>query len=168
MPTLNGAMKLLACGAIALAIAPAAGRPASAQQALTPVKIGSYVTVSDAGLFVAAEKGYFREQGIEPIFSRLDTGSVVMTSLASKDIDVAGGSPGAGIYNAARQGIDVKMVADKGSARPGFGYISFVTRPDLASVVKTGADLRGRVMAVTGYFDGATMEVATGRLLKEG
>src|SRR4051812_13037334 len=88
---------------------------AVAQSSMTKLRVGTYVTVSDAGLYVAAEKGYFRDQGIEVEFSKLDTGSIVMTSLASKAIDVAGGSPGAGIYNASRQGVDVKMVADKGS-----------------------------------------------------
>jgi NitT/TauT family transport system substrate-binding protein len=89
-----------------------------------------------------------------------------MTSLASESIDVAGGSPGAYIYNAVRQGVAVKMVADKGSARPGYGYIALLTRPDLAGVVKSGADLRGRTVAITGYFEGATMEVVMGRLLQ--
>jgi NitT/TauT family transport system substrate-binding protein len=135
----------------------------------TPVKlhVGTYVTISDAGLYIATDKGYFRDEGIEVDFTQVNTGSVVMTSLASESIDVAGGSPGAYVYNAARQGVSVKMVADKGSYRPGYGYIALLTRPDLAGVIKTGADLRGRTVAITGYFEGATMEVVMGKLLAQ-
>jgi NitT/TauT family transport system substrate-binding protein len=141
--------------------------PAWSQPAPTKVRIGTYVTISDAGLYIAADKGFFRDEGIEAEFTQVNTGSVVMTSLASESIDVAGGSPGAYIYNAARQGVSVKMVADKGSARPGYGYIALLTRPDLAGVIKTGADLKGRTVAITGYFEGATMEVVMGRLLEK-
>ena len=57
------------------------------------------------------------------------------------------------------------IVADKGSSLPGHGYFAFVVRKDLADKIKEPADLRGRVLAVTGYNAGASSEVTINRLL---
>src|SRR5262249_56519060 len=46
-------------------------------------------------------------------------------------------------------GIGLKMVADKGQLRPGFGYVSLIVRQDLleSGQVRVLADLRGRTIA---------------------
>jgi ABC-type nitrate/sulfonate/bicarbonate transport system substrate-binding protein len=83
----------------------------------------------------------------------------------SGDIDVSGGSPAAGIYNAVRQGLPIQIVADKGSTLPGHGYFAFMVRKALADQIKTPADLRGHILAATGYFAGASNEVTIHHLL---
>jgi NitT/TauT family transport system substrate-binding protein len=89
-----------------------------------------------------------------------------VTELANGGLDASGGSPGAGVYNAVRQGIPMKIVADKGSALPGHGYFAFVVRKDLAGQIQSPADLKGRLLAVTGYQRGASSEVTIGKLLQ--
>jgi NitT/TauT family transport system substrate-binding protein len=139
---------------------------ACAAQAQDKVKVGAFSSVSDAGLYVALDKGYFAEQKLDVQMIKIDSGATMVTELANGNLDASGGSPGAGLYNAVRQGIPMKIVADKGSALPGHGYFAFVVRKDLASQIRSPADLRGRVLAVTGYQRGASSEVTIGKLLE--
>jgi ABC-type nitrate/sulfonate/bicarbonate transport system substrate-binding protein len=132
------------------------------------VRVGAYASISDAGLYVALDKGYFAEQGLSVEFRQVNTGAEMTTQLANGDLDASGGAPGGGLYNAARQGIDLKIVADKGSSLPGHGYFAFVVRKDLADKIKQPADLRGRLLAVTGFSEGASSEATIIRLLDSG
>jgi NitT/TauT family transport system substrate-binding protein len=54
------------------------------------------------------------------------------------------------VYNAVARGVDLRLVADKGTVAPGFGYEALIVRRDLwdSGAVRTPADLRGRTMAV--------------------
>jgi NitT/TauT family transport system substrate-binding protein len=146
----------------ALLFAPSAGRAGD------KVRVGAYASISDAGLYIAKDKGYFAEQGIDADIEQVNTGSEMTSQLANGDLDASGGSPGAGLYNAVRQGIDLKIVADKGSSLPGHGYFAFAVRKELADKIKTPADMRGHLLAVTGYGAGASSEVTIARLLESG
>ncbi|MGI4814295.1 MAG: ABC transporter substrate-binding protein [Janthinobacterium lividum] len=140
--------------------------PAQAQaQQMTKLRVGAYESISDAPLYIALEKHYFAEQGLDVTIESINTGASMMTELASGDLDASGGSPGAGVYNAVRQGIQFKIVADKGRSSPGHGYFAFVVRSDLTGQIKTPADLRGRVLALTGWGNGPSSEVTLHRLL---
>ncbi|TFZ02596.1 hypothetical protein EZ313_15160 [Ramlibacter henchirensis] len=153
-------------GVAAAAIAGlAAAAPAWAQD---KVKVGAYSSVSDAPLYIALEKGFFKEQGLDVEMVKIDSGAALTTLLSTGDLDASGGSPGAGVYNAVRQGLQFKIVADKGSTLPGHGYFAFVVRKDLADQIKTPADLKDRSLAVTGYKVGASSEVTIGKLLASG
>jgi len=156
-------MNLLMRGIAVLAFALGAAGLASAQPA--KVRVGAYSSISDAGLYVALDKKYFAEQGLDVELTQVNSLATMTTELANGNLDASGGSPGAGLYNAVRQGITMKIVADKGSSLPGHGYFAFVVRKDLADKIKTPADLRGRVLAVTGYNAGASSEVTISRLL---
>jgi len=129
------------------------------------VKVSVYQSVSDAGIYIAADKGYFAEQGIAIETVQLDSVSSVVTALASGQVDVAGGAPSAAIYNATRQGIGIKIVADKGSMEAGAGYIGLVIRNAVADQIKSPADLRGRNVALAGFGVGTTNEIAMSEML---
>lgn len=141
--------------------------PAAAQSPPDRVRVALFASVADAGLYSALEKGYFREQNLAVEFVQLDAASVVNTALASGDVDVAGASLGAGLYNAIRQGLPLKLVADKGKAMPGHGYLALVVRKELASEIKSLADLRGRNVAVTSYNSGGSNEVFVSHMLEQ-
>lgn len=140
----------------------------SAAHATDKVRVGVFQSISDAGIYIANEKGYFAEQGIDVELQRVSSASTVTTALASGDIDVSGGSPSASIYNAIRQGIPIEIVADKGSTPPGHGYLAFMVRKALADKITKPEDLRGRTLAATGYAAGSTNEVAVHKLLMSG
>jgi NitT/TauT family transport system substrate-binding protein len=131
------------------------------------VRIALFASVADAGIYAAIEKGFFRELGIDAELVQLDSASIVNTALASGDVDVAGASLGAGMYNAVRQGIPLKLVADKGKALPGHGYLALVVRKEVAGQIKTLADLRGRNVAVTSYNTGGSNEVFVSHMLEK-
>jgi len=130
------------------------------------VKVSVYQSVSDAGIYIAADKGYFAEQGITIETVQLDSVSSVVTALASGQVDVAGGAPSAAIYNATRQDIGIKVVADKGSMQDGAGYLGLVVRNAAVDQIKSPADLKGRSVALAGYGVGTTNEIALYEMLK--
>lgn len=147
-------------------LAAAACAQAAPGLAADTVKVSVYQSVSDAGLYIAADRGYFKEQGIAVDMIQLDSVSSVVTALASGQVDVAGGAPSAAIYNSARQGIGIRIVADKGSMPAGGGYIGLVVRKGMEGTIKTAADLKGHKVAWSGIGVGTTNEVALDHLLK--
>ncbi|MBI4316877.1 MAG: ABC transporter substrate-binding protein [Chloroflexi bacterium] len=113
---------------------------------------------SDAGLYIALEKGYFKEQNITIELKPVAGTAERLQMLAIGEADVGGGSPGPGIYNAILRGIPLKLAAEKGSNPPGQGFISFVIRKDLfdQGAIKDPKDLKGRKIGITGANAGAT------------
>jgi NitT/TauT family transport system substrate-binding protein len=146
---------VLACSAPAPAAAPAASSssPTAGTTATNPtsaaagspttVHIGLGGAASDGAVYIALDKGYFAEQGINPDISRIDSLIAAFPVLASGALDVAGGTVNVALFNAAAQAVPVKMVADKGSCPQGFGYTGLVVRPELADKVKSAADVKG-------------------------
>jgi NitT/TauT family transport system substrate-binding protein len=73
----------------------------------------------------------------------------MVAPLASNQLEVGGGAPSAGLYNALRSGVNVRIVADKGHSDPtppGFPVSIYLVRKALVDqgVVQGIADLRGR------------------------
>lgn len=130
------------------------------------VRVGIIQAVSDAPFFIAEKKGYFLHEGIKAEFVVLKD---MIPSLATGQIDVAGISTSASLYNAAVRGIDVKIVADKGSTPLGYGYQPIMVRKDLVSSgrVKSFADFKG--LKVAGFNNGsASMSTLSEALAKGG
>jgi NitT/TauT family transport system substrate-binding protein len=109
------------------------------------VKIGSNGILSDAVFFIADEKGYFAEQGIKAEIIPFESGPQMIAPLWSGQLDVAAGASSAGLYNAIGRGVDIKIVADKGSTPPGYEYVPILVRKDLvdSGKVKSFADFKG-------------------------
>jgi NitT/TauT family transport system substrate-binding protein len=159
-----GVALLLACGAPAeragapapqTAAPPAASSAPTATAEATPpsppvtVNVGTLGLTSDAGVYIALERGYFREQGLDVRDTRFDAGARVIPALAAGQIDVGGGSPSSGLFNAMARGIGIEIVADRGRAGSDSSYMAFVLRRDLAEsgAVREPADFRGRRVA---------------------
>jgi len=150
----------------ALAILLAASAPIAAPAAAT-VRMGCIQGASDAGMFIAEEHGYFREQGITLDCTNFASATEMVAPLAAGQLDVGGGAPSAGLGNALSRGVTLKIVADKGSTPPGFGYAGIVIRRDLwDSGVRTPADLRGRKV-ILNTVAGSSMEAALDRALRD-
>ena len=116
-----------------------------AAEAADKVSIGIISSSSDVVFYIAQKKGYFAEENIAPEFIAFSSGTQMIAPLGTGELDVGGGGPNAGLYNAAERKINVKIVADKGSMPKGYGYFSFIVRKDLitSGKVKTIADLKG-------------------------
>ena len=84
--------------ALALAVALyAAGRPATAE----PIAIGVLKLVSSGPIFIAAEKGYFAAEGLEPALKFFDAAQPVSLAVVASDIDVGVTGLTAGFFNLA-------------------------------------------------------------------
>jgi NitT/TauT family transport system substrate-binding protein len=143
--------------------APSAAGPTSAPALDAPlsppavVQVGLVGATSDAGLYIAQEKGYFTQQGLTVEFSQFQSGEQMVPLLGSGQLDVGGGATSAALINAVARDIPIRIVADKGSLPPGFGYQAIVVRKDL---VDSGAfqgcpSFKGMRVANTADSDGA-------------
>jgi NitT/TauT family transport system substrate-binding protein len=136
--------------------APVAASPVAAPAAPpalppeTTVRIGLHTPMSNAGFFIALERGYVAEQGLRLEVEPLDTAAKMIAPLSNGQLDVGAGAINPAVYNAVARGVDLRIVADKGNMGPGFGYTALVTRRDLwdSGAVRQLADLRGRTFAV--------------------
>ena len=114
------------------------------------VKMGDLPVISNAGLYIAIEKGYFAERGITVETERFASGAKMIAPLSTGQIDVATGSPSAGLDNAVASGMDFRIVADKGQIRPKFSFTGgLLVRKDLidSGAVKSIKDLKGKKIA---------------------
>lgn len=118
---------------------------------LTKLQVGLVVSASDAGFFIAADKGYFKEEGIEIEVQRFDSAARMVAFLGTGQLDLGGGALGAGLFNAIARDIPLKIVADKGNMAPGHGFEALIVRKDLwdKGVIRSVADLRGKSIALS-------------------
>jgi NitT/TauT family transport system substrate-binding protein len=109
------------------------------------IRLGLLGSVTDAGFFIGLERGYFREQGLELEVTPFDSAARMVAPLSAGQLDVGGGSHSAGLFNAVARGIAIKLVADKGSVPPGYGFEALLFRRDLADSgqLRNPGDLRG-------------------------
>ena len=113
------------------------------------MKLGDLPAISNAGIYIAIEKGYFQERGVTVDIERFASAGKMTAPLATGQIDVSVGSPSAGLFNAIAGGMDFKIVADKGQVRPGYNFTPLIVRKDLvdSGKVKTLKDLKGLKVA---------------------
>ena len=134
---------------------------------LLEVPVGISPVMSSAAMFIAKEKGYFRDEGIDVIINPFKaSGAKMVPFLASGQLFVGGGNINAGMYNAIAQEIPIRIVSDKGTVSPKHGYLALLVRKDLVDSgrYKGFKDLKGMTMAVTAK--GVSQEIATERYLK--
>jgi ABC-type nitrate/sulfonate/bicarbonate transport system substrate-binding protein len=130
------------------------------------VQMATVESSGNAGFYIAQERGYFAEQGIQLELTKYSSGIDYVPALARGQVDVATTDLSAGFLNVFSRDIPIKMVADRGSLPAGAGYIAFVVRPDLAPQIRDYSDLRGRRFGIS--FEGAFTHRLIGRALELG
>jgi NitT/TauT family transport system substrate-binding protein len=122
---------------------------------------------SAAGSYIAAERGYFKEEGVEAELIPVGTSDQI-PAVVSGDADVAGAAINAFLFNALARGLPLKMVADHGANLPGASAGGFVIRKDLVDdgTYQGPSSVRGWKTA-TGS-PGSTADVALDRFLATG
>jgi NitT/TauT family transport system substrate-binding protein len=133
----------------ATGIAMLAALPAAAMASDVEVRVGTNNVISDAAFFIANRKGYFKEQGIKLTLVPFDAGPKMIAPLGTGQLEAAAGAISAGLFNAAARGINIKVVADKGSAPPSYDYMPILVRKALvdSGKVKSFGDLKGLKVA---------------------
>jgi NitT/TauT family transport system substrate-binding protein len=113
------------------------------------VTVGAASTTSDAPIYIADKKGYFRAEGLEVKVTNFRSAADMVAPLATGALDAGAGSASAGLYNAVSSGIRIKIVADKASSAPGYGATKILVRRDhVGGRYKTLADLKGMKFAM--------------------
>lgn len=153
-----------ACGLAAALMFTLAATSIHAQEI---VRVGIVNASSDVGLYVADKKGYFKQEGIGVEFTPFDSGARMVAPLGAGQLDVGAGSASAGLYNAVARGIAIKIVADKGSTPPGYGFQPLLVRKDLVDSgrYKSLKDLKG--MKIAGSAPGSASTSTLNEALKK-
>ncbi len=131
------------------------------------IKVGVSPVVSSAGIFLAYEKGYFKDQGIDVDMTYFKSSGAPMTALLGNgNLDIGAGNVSAGLWNAINSGLDIKLVADKGRVSKACDYIGLLVRKDHidSKRYKSLSDLKGFKMAITAF--GVSQQIAADKFLK--
>ena len=138
-------------------VQPTAAAPAQSAGEPARVRVGTIGSLSDSGLFIAQDRGYWQEQGLNVDLVPFDNVGLMVPAMGTGQIEVGAGSTAPGLFNAVRRDVPLKIVADKGNAAPGFGFSALVLRKDLADsgAIRDFPDLRGKTVAVVGLYQSA-------------
>jgi NitT/TauT family transport system substrate-binding protein len=164
---LAGLLVLGSCGRQSTAVAPpvsatpkssgpigsSAQTPQVEPTPLTPpvtVRIGVNQTLAESGQYIADERGYFREEGLQVEFTPFDGAARMTSALASGQLDVGAGGVSAGLFNAIGRGVPIRIVGPQARHERGANALYVMVRQDLLDngQVREYADLRGRKLAV--------------------
>ena len=131
------------------------------------IRVGVLNVGTDAPFLIADKKGYFKDEGLNVVFTTFASAGQMVVPLSAGQLDAGGGAPAVGIYNAFTHGIDVKVVADRSSDAPGYGFDPLLVRTELikSGRYKTPKDLKG--MTIAGNQPGSVSTVALYELLKK-
>ena len=140
---------------------------ASSAQSEEVVKLGDLFAISNAAIYIAIEKGYFKEQGIRNEITNFASAAKALPALTAAEIEVSVGTASAGLFNAVAQGAPFRIVADKGQGRAGTSYVLLAVRKDLvdSGQVKSVKDLKGKKVAV--FAKGIIQDYLMGKMAEE-
>lgn len=135
---------------LVMLVALSLGVPAGAQgQALTKIRVVHVPVLIFAPLYVAIERGYFAQQGIEVELIGTPGGASSFVVLASGRAEVVIGGLGASLFNAAARGLDFKVVGPVHMEKPPVSTPLVVSKKAYESgEIRSVADLRGKKVSV--------------------
>ncbi len=141
---MKGMMRLVVAGLLALFAVPGA-------RAEEPLKarIGVLRLSSSAPVFIAQDKGYFREAGLDVELKFFDAAQPIAVATTSGDVDFGITAFTAGLYNLAGKGT-LKVIGGMSREKAGYPLIGyFASNNAYAAGLKTPKDLAGKRVAVT-------------------
>ena len=123
-------------------------RGASAQDP-TKASIALLRLSSSGPIFIAQEKGWFKEAGLDLTLKDFQSAAQVPLAVVSGDADLGVTAFTAGFFNLAAKG-GLKVVAAQSAERPGYQLnVIAVTNPAWEQGVRSVKDLTGKRVAVT-------------------
>ncbi len=143
-----GVVRLLFAGLFTLTTMVIASSEGRAEEPLK-AKIGVLRLSSSAPVFIAQDKGYFREAGLDIELKFFDAAQPIAVATTSGDVDFGITAFTAGLYNLAGKGT-LKVIGGMSREKPGYPLIGyFASNNAYAAGLKTPKDLAGKRVAVT-------------------
>ena len=140
---MKGFWRLALAGMMAVAVS------AVARADELKARIGVLRLSSSAPVFIAQEKGYFREAGLDVELKFFDAAQPIAVATTSGDVDFGVTAFTAGLYNLAGKGT-LKVIGGMSRERAGYPLIGyFASNNAYAAGLKTPKDLAGKRIAVT-------------------
>ena len=109
------------------------------------IDIGVVPAMGRAPEFIAMDKGYFKELGLDVNLAPIDSTARAAAANADGSLPILGGGISVGFFNSLASGFHIKLMLEGGSTPIG---ANLMVRPDLAPQLKTLADLKGRSIDV--------------------
>src|SRR5579863_9826194 len=112
-------------------------------------KLGVLRLSSSAPVFIAQDKGYFRDAGLDITLKFFDAAQPIAVATTSGDVDFGVTAFTAGLYNLAGKGT-LKVIGGMSREKEGYPLIGyFASNKAFADGLKTLRDLAGKRVAVT-------------------
>ena len=144
MKPLNRRQTLRLIGAAA-----ATGLASPALAANKKIKVGALRFTSHSGSFIAAERGYFADAGLDVEFEFFQAAQPMAVAIASGDIDYAVTAVSGGLISLAQKGA-IKVIGGALSEEDGIdGQKYLISDASYQAGIKTLKDLDGKKYAVT-------------------
>lgn len=148
--------------AVSLAALIAVATGASAQEKVT---VGALKLASSGPIFIAAEKGWFRDQGLDVQIKTFTAAQQVPVAVTSGDVDFGITGLTAGFFNLAGRGA-IKIIAAQSREEPGYHLVAYmVTNQAYDAGFKSLKDFPGKRVGMTTV--GSTFHYSLGLLAQK-
>lgn len=126
----------------------AASGSAAAKPSGTAISTGHLGSIADIATFVALDRGYFTQAGVNVSLELFKTSADEIPALASGQLLIGAGGVNAGLFNAVAQGIPMVIAADQNFDPASFTGTGWFVREDEADSIKDAKDLKGKTIAL--------------------
>ena len=141
--------KLAALFASALLAIPAILMVVPSAQAADKITVGALRFTSHSASFVAFERGYFKDAGLEVEFKFFKAAQPMAVAIASGDVDFGVTAISGGLINLAGKGV-IKVIGGALHEEAGIdGQMILASQKAMDAGLKTPADLKGRTFGIT-------------------
>ncbi len=142
--------------------------PAAEDQFLSsPVKmrVGVIGLNGEIGMFLAQERGYFQDEGLEVEFVQFRSAAEALPALASGELALGSGAPEPSVFNATRRDVGVKLIGSLSIVKPGDAGAALMIRQDHidSGRYRELSDLKGMNIAI--HILGTTPQLYMERVL---
>ncbi|HEX3972599.1 MAG TPA: ABC transporter substrate-binding protein [Stellaceae bacterium] len=125
--------------------------PSTQAADLIPIKVGVVQTLAVGPIFVADERGYFRDEGLDAQITFFDAAQPISVAVASGDIDFGCTGMAAAFYSLAGQGV-LRIIAAGNREMPGFKNAGYIASNHAYDAGFTSLkQLAGKTVAVTQF-----------------
>jgi NitT/TauT family transport system substrate-binding protein len=140
----------------------AAGLVATPGQAADPLRLGLLHTLSPAPFYIAQERGYFRDEGIDLTFRFFEAAQPIAAAAVSGDIDVGVTALTGGFFNLAEKGTLKVIGGGMHEQRSYEGSAILVSNKAFDAGLTSPDKLAGHSFAITQY--GSSFHYMLGRI----